>query len=285
MSGRGFGRGRGRQPFGGRGYGGRGSGGRGYNNNRNGNGNRGTQVNKKKIMKFQPNSAKDERYEGYAKIMSVFLLDVEKTYDGANKLIEAVKDGKHYDWDAIEPQPTPITDANKDMKEQINIKYQNLHQMWLEKKDEYEETHNKARSKLLADYCTKDMETKLKSDPEWEKHGKDLVKIAPMIRQLMANAVRAVYPFRTLTETMIALLGVKQKHDEQLDDYVTRMKTSRDTFKAMVGTKWLDGFIKTTAEYDAEHDPTDKTRVTGAQQKLLDGGLERIYKLLVDSQQ
>ena len=177
----------------------------------------------------QPNSAKDERHEGYAKIMSVCLLDVEKTYDGANKLIEAVKDGKHYDWDAIEPQPTPITDANKDMKEQINIKYQNLHQMWLEKKDEYEETHNKARSKLLADYCTKDMETKLKSDPEWEKHGKDLVKIAPMIRQLMANAVRAVYPFRTLTETMIALLGVKQKHDEQLDDYVTRMKTSRGT--------------------------------------------------------
>ena len=93
MSGRGHGRGRGRQPFGGRGFGGRGSSGRGYNNNRNGNGKRGSQVNKKKTMKFHPNSATDEKYEGYAKIMSVFLLDVEKTYDGANKLIEAIKDG------------------------------------------------------------------------------------------------------------------------------------------------------------------------------------------------
>ena len=71
------------------------------------------------------------------------------------------------------------------MKEQIKIKHQNPHQNWLDRKNECEEAHNKARSKLLADYCTKDIETKLKKDPEWEKFGNDLVKIAPVIRLLM----------------------------------------------------------------------------------------------------
>ena len=285
MSGRGYGRGRGRQPFGGRGNGGRGSGGRGYNNNNNrnrsGNGNRGSQVNKKKIMKFQPNSAKDEKFEGYAKIMKAFLLDVEKTYDGAEELIEAVKTGKHFDWDAIEPQPTTITDDNKDIKEQINIRYQNLHQDWLDKKNVYTQTHNKARSKFIDEYCTREMQTKLSSDPEWKHIEKDLVKLGPVVRELMRSAVRAVYPFRTLTETMLALLEVKQKHEESLDDYITRIKTNRDTFKAMIGTTWLDEFVKTTKEYAAEADPSDKKRVTGAQQAQLDGAFEQWISYLI----
>ncbi len=76
----------------------------------------------------------------------------------------------------------------------------------------------------------------------------------------MHDPARAKYPYASLTEAFArVILYTKQREDENLLDYVTRFKSTKNVLKSHVGSHVLDRFIENTEEYCKTSDINDKT--------------------------
>ena len=71
--------------------------------------------------------------------------------------------------------------------------------------------------------------------------------------------VRAQYSFVTMTQVLRNFLLMRQRDNEEMNDYVKRFKEQRDEIKKSLGEGFLDEFVKTTKEYQDETNNAKKT--------------------------
>jgi hypothetical protein len=108
----------------------------------------------------------------------------------------------------------------------------------------------KAYALIYSQYCSKTMQQRVEEDPEFEdKIRDDPIELLKALKVLMHDTARARYPFTSMTEALTRLLHIKQGEQEQLLDYVKRLKEARDVITSIVGKDILDKFVENTQEY------------------------------------
>ena len=172
----------------------------------------------------------------------------QKMKDG-HALAEAIEDGKNKNWDSLEPAAPVVAGSGKDgaltpadiiTKEGLQIKYKEERREWLADKKQYMDNRHNAASKIQSDYCTVEMQNRLKTHPECQNFRHDPVAMLPIIRDLMRSPVRSVCPFATLTNAFARLINAKQNEDEENLECIRKMKENKDTLKTMA-SKELPG--------------------------------------------
>ena len=241
----------------------------GRNGNYTGRGNKGKPTSKK--YKFHPQSGTSNNYETYPKVAEAYLHSVQETYPKGYELVAAIKTGKHVDWNARKPNDPPIVkgtgkdgafeDEDRQKRDIIMTKYKVDYNEWKHDVKDYTDIKHKAFTKLIDDYCTREMQKRLEGHPDWSKIQNDPVLALPAIRNLMSSAVRAVYPMMTLVSRIVRLITTKQNPDEDLLDYVKRLKEHRDNLKALMGDEFLTDYVKNTEEYKKAPNQTKKTKL------------------------
>ena len=71
--------------------------------------------------------------------------------------------------------------------------------------------------------------------------------------------MRATYPFHTITEALAKCINLRQRENEDLNDYIKRHKQQRDVLISHMGTDMFDKFVEHTEDYknalDGNGDP------------------------------
>ena len=130
-------------------------------------------------MKFTTQTPGKTVYETYATVREYILQRIQKNYDSGYDIVQAIKDGKDKDWDAIEPimemaQPdSNISDAderekNQQFQQDMNkIAYQEKLGRHLDRKREVEQGLLKAYTKIYMNFCTKTMQQRIEEHPDF----------------------------------------------------------------------------------------------------------------------
>jgi len=118
-----------------------------------------------------------------------------------------------------------------------------------------EDQLKKTFSVMLDNYCTKKMQNAIKEHPDFDsKIQDDPIELLKAIRTLAHNPVRATYPIITDTNTIVNLLGAKQRDEEVLFDWIAEFKAVEAVYKQNFGCKILDDFVEKTEEYKSATD-------------------------------
>ena len=101
------------------------------------------------------------------------------------------------------------------------------------------------------------MQTRVEKHPEYkDKIENDPIALLKAIQTLMHDAVRAQYPYVSMTDALSRVVNIRQQENESLLDYVKRFKQQRDILKSHVGTKVLNDFIEQSEEFRNEKSTT-----------------------------
>ena len=97
-----------------------------------------------------------------------------------------------------------------------------------------------------------DYETTIRDNP---------IELLKTVSVLMHDTVRAKYPYASLYDAMMCLFNMRQQEQEHLNDYVKRFKQSCDVLRSHMGSKWLDGFVEHTEEYQNETQAKEQSKL------------------------
>ena len=87
------------------------------------------------------------------------------------------------------------------------------------------------------------------------------IALLEVLKTLTHDPVRARYTFASMTEALVNCVNVRQFEDENLSDYIKRMKQLRDVLKSHIGDEVLHKFVENGAEYAAETSYTVMSRM------------------------
>ena len=99
----------------------------------------------------------------------------------------------------------------------------------------------------------------------------------------MRDTVRAQYPYTTVADCISRFINIKQRTQksgdpESLLEYVKRFKHERDVVKQMLGDRFLDTFVESTAVYK---DLPNNNQRAAAQKKLKEEAFAAFASLLL----
>ncbi len=248
------GRGRGRGRFSGRG--------RGRFNNRN------KKTSTKTEMKFYPHTVGTQSQSvTYDTVKDHIVQYVQKTYKNGLDIAESLDKEVMKDLTTLSPVrdvSTNTDDATRQVEQDgFDILYKVNLQEHIKRVQQLEENKTKAYSLIYSNYCNRVMQLRVEEHKDFESKIKnDPIELLKAIRILMHDPARAKYPFASMTEALMRVLSyTKQQENENLIDYVTRIKSARNVLKSHVGSEILDTFIEHTEEYQKETDTTKKTEM------------------------
>ena len=199
MSGQG-GRYGGRSSRGGRGHGGQGQG-RGYwNNSRSSN-------NKSNEIKFAPQSQGKTMTATYNTVKETRMVQIQKSYKNGQDVVTCLKQESKLDLLKLAPKHEISKKSDADEKEveqrALDIKYQEELRRHLDHCDELEQGFNKAYALIFTNYCTRPMQRKIKEHPDFAtKIEDDAIQLLEVIKTLMHDTVRSVYPMSSIVDAL-----------------------------------------------------------------------------------
>ena len=203
----------------------------------------------------------------YDKDIPVSLRDLQKKDLSAERPTRMISnetgDGRKLEQDGI------------DMIRQAEIK------QFLERERALEDNLDKAYALIFGTYCSKAVQSWVEEHPDYKttiRHNP--IELLKTVSVLMHDTVRAKYPYASLYDVMMHRFNMRQQEQEHLNDFVKRFKQSHDVLKSHMGSKWLDGFVEHTEEYQSETEVKE-------QSKLKEQGFERfmVFVLLRNSDQ
>ena len=152
---------------------------------------------------------------------------------------------------------------------------------FLESERALEDNLDKAYALIFGTYCSKAIQSQVEEHPDYETTIRNTpIELLKTVSVLMHDTVRAKYPYASLYDAMMHLFNMRQQEQKHLNDYVKRFKQSCDVLRSHMGSKWLDGFVEHTEEYQNETQAKE-------QSKLKEQGFERFmaFVLLRNSDQ
>ena len=240
--------------------GGRGRGSRRSNNSRSGQGNSTKSTSTKKECKFAPQGCGGKsNYATYATTKVMIENHIQKHFDRGMDCAQSIRNMKLKDLESEKPVLKASTDADATARALENRSLAILHQEenkeYLRKKSTLTYNMAKAYQLIFDDYCTRTMQQRIEEHPDFEDNIRDNpILLLETIKTLVHDPVRAQYPWVSLTDNLTRLLNARQYDDENLLDYVKRMKQLLDVTKSQLGTQIFDGFIAQLANVEDDAD-------------------------------
>ena len=210
-----------RKPSGGRGQG-RGSGsqtrsGRGYSRNKS-TANYSSSAKKEQStgLKFQLHGQKVRQTATYTKVLDHLTVKIQTSFDRPIQIVKSLRN----DTKESPPEPTRTrvkvegTDVEKEEKifiqQTCDMKFTQEWNSWQKVNGKFEEDWAKTYALIFGTYCTSEMRTAIKEDPNFESVIRDNpMEVLRVIATLMYTPVRARYPFSTLAETISSLFNLR----------------------------------------------------------------------------
>jgi hypothetical protein len=106
------------------------------------------------------------------------------------------------------------------------------------------------------------MQSRIQDHPKYDDEILDNpVRLMEEIKVLTHDTVRAQYPIASIVEQLAKWLNIQQHEDENLTEYVKRVKYHRDIVKSQIGTDLLHEHVKQTEKYTKTVLMTERTQL------------------------
>ena len=77
----------------------------------------------------------------------------------------------------------------------------------------------------------------------------DPLKLLDNVQTLMHTPMRAIYPYLGLIEAIARFVNLRMYENEEILDYLDRIKQEKNIVSSLQGKKVLDQFVENTQEY------------------------------------
>ena len=184
------------------------------------------------------------------------------SYPNGYDLTQSIRDGTYVDLTKLAPvrqiakvSKTKTPDAIKMEQDGYDMMFKIDYEQHSARLRDFENNKKTAYSYIWDNYCVKAMRNRIEEHPDYASLVNDPLKLLEAIKVLTMQPVRAQYSFVTMTQVLRNFLLMRQRDNEELNDYVKRFKEQCDEIKKSLGEEFLNDFVKTTKEYQAENDP------------------------------
>ena len=220
-------------------------------------------------MLFHPQT-REGGYATFATVYDEIISHVEQTYgDDSENVLQSLEQNATITF--TEPTPTaipvptpanadtPITDIQKLAYDAIlrmeTVKYQTKMEIWLKETKSYTIAMRKLYSDILKNYCSRTMQQKVETHPDFKSADANLkiesnpLRLLAVIKELVHDQVRAQYPFASGWNALHRFTTMRQEDNESLIEYHKRFKQYRDIVKTQMGTDIFDQWTLKSKPY------------------------------------
>ena len=176
--------------------------------------------------KYDIGSAKNA--SEYVSTTKFLISRIATTFEEADDIATALTQGKDFDLDAHRPslqvsiikEDTTIAKANRERENQeFELIFNKESEAYVQRMNQYRQNKPKAAA-LIMGRCTERLKTKLQQRSDWDKIEKDPVELLAAIKQHAMNYEATQYQMKTMTDSLKAVVNLRQKDDEELTDYL-----------------------------------------------------------------
>ena len=187
----------------------------------------------------------------------------QTTPDGGNDVGDSIKNNSLLDLNQLAPNRVMATNPDDKIREfeqgSLDMLYQQQLKSHLYRSTRYETVLRSAYSTIITKYCTKKMKAKIEEHPDFESRIEDNpVEAIKTIKLLMHENAQGSYIMASYLDAMVKFSNAKQHDNEELGDYVKRVKQLRDNFKSQVGVKVVHETVEKLPQYIAANDAQKK---------------------------
>ena len=121
------------------------------------------------------------------------------------------------------------------------VEYSALLAVWLKEKKTYMIAMERLYSDIFKNYCSKTMQQKVETHPDFNSDDADKkiennpIILLKVVKELVHDQVRAQYHFASGWSALHRFTNLKQEDHESFTDYHKRFKQSRDIIKTQLG--------------------------------------------------
>jgi hypothetical protein len=209
---------------------------------------------------------------------SEFLVNyVKKTFDRGNDVAEALRVLEPCNTDLWKPSLAFSIESDATLKAQENRQYELEYKAdldeFMRRRRSYNENLFKAYA-LIWERCAKAMQNKIMAQSDFEsKIYNSPIELLNTVKKHALNYQETRYEMSIISDAFRAVLNVKQKESETLQDYTRRFKTSREILESHLGGPIiLSKFVKTMNGYD----PKDLNKTN----KCIEKASEQLFAFL-----
>ena len=218
-----------------------------------------------KIMLFEVQTSNTKgKYASFATMKEHIIGRIKKELLRGVDVAESLEDDKLLDLPNMAPKRLYSDNPDPKLQAREDEEYRDLHSKQsdrhIDRLDLFDENLRISYT-MIMDSCTNAMKERVLTDPDHKAFKTDPVKLLNAIKQATHAPTRAVYPYGSLVEALIRWLSVKQRDDEDILEFVKRVKQLGDVVKTMLGpAEFLKHFVHTTKEY-LKADATEKIKL------------------------
>ena len=193
-----------------------------------------------------------------------FLINhIKKTFNFGNDIGTALENYEEFDISVHKPTLQTSNSTDDDIKtaenKQFEIEFKAEFDAFMKRKQSLETNMSKAYA-FLWEQCAKAMQNKIEARSNYDKKDSsgDMIKNHPInlllaIKEHALNFQGHRYEMSILLDSFRAVLNLKQKDGESLQDYTERFKTSRDVLVSHIGGPVvLTKYVTKMDGYDAK---------------------------------
>ena len=123
----------------------------------------------------------------------------------------------------------------------MDIAYQAQITRYIERVETLDQNLTRAYALIYSTYCNRTLQNRIEEHLNFKTMIlDDPIELLKVIQILIHYPVRAKYPYALLTEAVVRTLNIKQMGNENLIDYIKRLKQARDILPSHLGSKVLD---------------------------------------------
>jgi hypothetical protein len=204
-----------------------------------------------------------------------FLINhIKKNFNFGNDVGTALEDLKEFPIEDYKPSMQFSLNPDDVMKEaadkQYEIEFKAEYDAYMKRKQSLEVNMTKAYA-FIWDQCAKAMQNKIEARTEFATKIKgNPIKLLQAIKQHALNYQEHRYEMSIILDALRALINLRQKENESLQEYTKRFKTSRDVLESHIGGPIeLTKFMKNMVDYDEkDSDKLEKCKKKAFQQFL-----------------
>ena len=172
----------------------------------------------------------------YDTITKYLLLHIRKNYLNGDDIGNALETLEETTFES--PTLQQSSNANAEIKALENKQYEMVFEaklaLYLKKEEVYQTNKGKAYAFLFGQ-CSKVLQAKILERKDYDKSNRDPIKLLQTIREVSLSYQDTKYDMKIITQAIKNMVNLKQKEDENLIDYVSRFKVTRDVMKAHMG--------------------------------------------------
>ena len=140
-----------------------------------------------------------------------------------------------------------VKDSDEKVREnrQYELDYTEDKREHKKKKELYANSMEKAYTKIWDKYTSEPMRNRIMNMTDFESDIRDKpIELLTRVKEVMLMPKKSRYHYNSMTEAMLSFLLCKQKEYENLRDYYSKWKQTKDNLKEHIGDEFIRHFVK-----------------------------------------